>query len=61
LAHPSASARARGATGGPRGPSAGETAGNDAMTRAHTSARGGGVNGAERRRRGEGRPELDRR
>jgi hypothetical protein len=41
LAHP-------GATGGPLGPSAGETAGDGAVARAHTSARGGGVNGAER-------------
>jgi hypothetical protein len=37
-----------GAAGGPLGPSAGETAGNGAVARAHTSARGGGVNGAER-------------
>jgi hypothetical protein len=36
--------RAR-AAGGPRGPSAGETAGNDAVARAHTSARGGGGGG----------------
>jgi hypothetical protein len=34
--------------GGPAGPSVGETAGNGTVARAHTSARGGGVNGAER-------------
>jgi hypothetical protein len=50
LAHPGASARG-GAAGGPLGPSAGETVGNGAVAWAHTSARGGGVNGVERRRR----------
>jgi hypothetical protein len=44
---PSRRERAR-AAGSPLGPSAGETAGNDAVARAHTSARGGGVNGVER-------------
>jgi hypothetical protein len=53
LAHP-------GAAGGPLGPTAGETAGNGAVARAHTSARGG-VNGAERATEGGGRPGLDRR
>jgi hypothetical protein len=47
LAHPGASARG-GAAGGPLGPSAGETVGNGTVARAHTSVRGGGVNGAER-------------
>jgi hypothetical protein len=46
LAHPNASARG-GAAGGPLDPSARETAGNG-VARAHTSARGGGVNGVER-------------
>jgi hypothetical protein len=49
LAHPGASAR-RGVAGGPAGPSAREMAGDGAVARAHTSARG--VNGAEQRRRG---------
>jgi hypothetical protein len=45
--------RARGgATDGPLGPSAGETAGNDAVARAHTSARGGGLTARSGRRRG---------
>jgi hypothetical protein len=54
--------RARTSTvGGPAGPSARETVGDGAVARAHTSARGGGVNGTEQRWRGGGRPELDRR
>jgi hypothetical protein len=51
LAHPGASA-----AGGPLGPSAG----NGAVARAHTSARGG-VNGTERATEGESRPGLGRR
>jgi hypothetical protein len=40
------------AVGGPLGPSAGETAGNGAVARAHTSARGGGLTAWSRRWRG---------
>jgi hypothetical protein len=57
LAQPGASARA----GGPLGPPAGETAGNDAVARAHMPGRGRGLTAYERRRGGGSRPEFGRR